>query len=172
MEYAGCHYRRRQAMRGRFGNYAAWAQHARPLSRTAPLDSPCRQGLQKLDRRKINDNEKSNSNSSMQGASKPALDLPTQNCNGQRDQRRHRKYCAGEVPRWTVIDSMNPAVRYSSGEDLNTSSSALKVKKSSRDESGPIAAANLIGPRMSQICSLAVASGCTRSGEYANSDRS
>src|ERR1700693_735471 len=49
-----------------------------------------------------------------------------------------------------AIDSRNQVVRNSSGEALNTNTSAPKVRKSNSDESGPMIAANRSRPLMSQ----------------------
>src|SRR5664279_3515129 len=56
-----------------------------------------------------------------------------------------------------AIDSRNHVVRNSSGEALNTNTSAPKVKKSNSEESGPMIAANRIRRLMSHNCGQAVA---------------
>src|ERR1700722_19529276 len=73
---------------------------------------------------------------------------------------------------WVAIDSRNHAVWYSAGVALNTSNKEAKVRKSNRDDIGPMIAAKRISPRMSQTCGRAVASGRTPSNGIPISERS
>src|SRR5881227_2395075 len=60
---------------------------------------------------------------------------------------------------WVAMDSMNQAVRNSSGEALNRYSRAPKVRKSNTDDSGPMIAAKRASRLMLHTCGRAVAAG-------------